>query len=136
MPDSGPNAGGGVNTAPLPVDPLVATAASLRAGEDGPKIRPPTQSVGKIRAFEQKMGSASMNEGGWKRDPTCSGQGACHVRTFHAKLTADAMTYMDQQINDWLDEHPGYEVKLVTTTIGEWAGKLGVEPHLICQVWV
>ena len=42
---------------------------------------------------------------------------------------------MDQTINEWLDEHPEYEVKLVTSTGGTVDGKLK-ESHLICQVWV
>lgn len=42
---------------------------------------------------------------------------------------------MDSQINDWLDEHPQYEVKLVTTTIGTWLSKTS-ELRLIVNVWV
>ena len=36
---------------------------------------------------------------------------------------------------EWLDAHPQYEVKYVSTTVGELTGKLK-EPHMICQVWV
>ena len=55
--------------------------------------------------------------------------------TFHAKLTDDALKYMDQVINEWLDAHPQYEVKFVNSSVGILTGKLK-EPALVCQVWV
>ncbi len=99
----------------LPVAESVASAA-------GPK---------KITAFEK----ARRHEDKWSRTPNTTGLGAIHVRTFHSKLTAYALTYMDQSVNEWLDAHPQYEVKFVSSTVGTVAGKLK-EPHLICQVWV
>lgn len=71
----------------------------------------------------------------WKRKPTLTGQGATHVRTFHARLNSEALELLDQQVNSWLDEHPEIEVKQVTMTVGEWQGKVK-EPNLIMQVWV
>ena len=88
---------------------------------------------GKIRAFTQALGST--HEEHWNRTPNTTGTGAIHVKSFHAKLTGDSLTYLDQQINEWLDAHPQYEVKMVTTSIGEWTGKLK-EPNLIVNVWV
>ncbi len=85
----------------------------------------------KITAF----GKDTRHEESWNRTPNTTGQGAIHVRTFHAKLTDDALTYMDQCINEWLDAHPQYEVKFVNSTVGILTGKLK-EPNLICQVWV
>ncbi len=85
----------------------------------------------KITAFEKEK----RHEDKWSRTPNTTGQGAIHVRTFHGKLTEDALTYMDQCINEWLDAHPQYEVKFVNSTVGILTGKLK-EPNLICQVWV
>ncbi len=85
----------------------------------------------KITAF----GNSKKEENKWARLPNNTGTGASHVRTFHSKLTDDALGYVDTQINTWLDENPDFEVKLVTTTIGTFTGKVK-EPHLICQVWV
>ncbi|MBT4529663.1 MAG: hypothetical protein HOC27_00520 [Phycisphaerae bacterium] len=85
----------------------------------------------KITAF----GGSKKKESSWSRTPNSTGTGAAHVRTFHSKLTDDALGYVDTQINAWLDDHPEFEVKLVTTTIGTFTGKVK-EPHLICQVWV
>lgn len=90
------------------------------------------RNVGKlITAF----GKDVRHEDEWKRTPNTTGSGAIHVKTFHSKLTDDALSYMDQSINEWLDAHPQYEVKFVTTSVGTLTGKLK-EPHLICQVWV
>lgn len=100
---------------PLPVADSVADAPGAK----------------KITAF----GKASRHEDRWSRTPNTTGQGAIHVRTFHSKLTVDALTYMDQVINEWLDAHPQYEVKFVNSTVGIVSGKLK-EPNLICQVWV
>jgi len=85
----------------------------------------------KITAFEKQR----RHEDKWSRTPNTTGQGAIHVRTFHSKLTVDALTYLDQSVNEWLDAHPQYEVKFVTSTVGTMTGKLK-EPQLICQVWV
>lgn len=90
----------------------------------------------KIQIFEQKMGAqAGHHEDKWKRKTNLTGAGATHVRSFHCKLTSESLELMDQAINQWLDNHPDYEVKQVTTSIGEWTSKLK-EPHLIVNVWV
>jgi hypothetical protein len=99
---------------PLPVAPTDAAAMAPR-----------------IRALEKTQ----RHEETWSRTPNTTGQGAIHVKTFHCKLTDDALRYMDQTINEWLDAHPQYEVKFVNSTVGILTGKLK-EPALICQVWV
>jgi len=85
----------------------------------------------KIRSFERQSGTGAE----WMRTPHAKGTGAIHVRTFHSKLNSESLVFMDQTINEWLDAHPEYEVKLVTSTIGEFTGKIR-EQALICQVWV
>ena len=91
----------------------------------------PLTTAGKITAF----GREKRHEELWSRTPNTTGMGAIHVKTFHCKLTDDAVTYMDQAINEWLDAHPQYEVKFVNSTIGVMTGKLK-EPALFCQIWV
>ena len=116
-------------------DPPPTPVEELRVSEKSEL--PVAESVGgavvskKITAFEK----VRRHEDKWSRTPNTTGQGAIHVRTFHSKLTADALTYLDQCVNEWLDAHPQYEVKFVTSTVGTLTGKLK-EPHLICQVWV
>ena len=69
----------------------------------------------------------------FQRQPKPTGTGAVRVRTLDAKLTRAALELLDEQINTWLDES-GYEVKFVTTTIGDLQGKV-TEPHLIVNIW-
>ncbi|HMN95548.1 MAG TPA: hypothetical protein PKC43_04920 [Phycisphaerales bacterium] len=106
-------------------------AADAAAPQPPQPPAPPTSSPKIIRA----IGESRRHEESWDRTPNTTGTGAIHVRTFHCKLTDEALIYLDQQINEWLDAHPQYEVKFSTTSVGEFTGKLK-EPHLIVQVWV
>lgn len=92
------------------------------------------EGASKIRHFEQRMGGG-RHEDKWKRTPNLTGRGAIHVKSFHCKLMGESLEYLDQQINEWLDAHPQYEVKFATATVGEWSGKIK-EPNLVVQVWV
>jgi hypothetical protein len=103
---------------------------SPAAGKDLPAEPPPP----KIQVFEQRMGGRKHEEA-WARSPNVTGTGAIHVKSFHCKLNDDSLVFLDQQINEWLDAHPQYEVKFVTTSVGEWQGKMR-EPQMIVQVWV
>lgn len=109
-------------TAKVDPDDLSAIKISDTPGDGAPK---------EIRA----LGMKSRHEDEWSRTPNTTGQGAIHIKTFHCKVTEDGLAYMDQQINEWLDAHPQYEVKQVETCIGTFTGKIK-EPHVICQVWV
>lgn len=71
----------------------------------------------------------------WTRQPNLTGQGAIHVKTFVAKLRLDAIEHLDEQVNEWLDLHPEYEVKQVTTSIGKLVGK-NTEDAIFMNVWV
>jgi hypothetical protein len=89
----------------------------------------------RIRAFDQKIGVGVRHEDNWARTPNVTGTGAIHVKSFHCKLTGESLEFLDRQINEWLDAHPQYEVKFVSSTVGDWTGKLK-EPNLIIQLWV
>ncbi len=93
-----------------------------------------TDAAPKIRTFQQKL-SSLKHEDNWNRTPNSNGTGAIHCKSFHCKLTGDSLEFLDQQINEWLDAHPQYEVKFVTSSIGTWTGK-HKEPNLIVTVWV
>ncbi len=71
----------------------------------------------------------------WRRKVNTTGTGAVHCRTFVAKLRLDALDHLDEQINEWLDAHPEFEVKHVTATVGVLTGKLR-EEALFLNVWV
>ncbi|MHC4589432.1 MAG: hypothetical protein ACYTAQ_08840, partial [Planctomycetota bacterium] len=102
-----------------------------------PGALPVAKGVGQVAATRKitAFGKEKRHGEKWVRTPNITGQGAIHVRTFHAKITEDALAYLDQTINEWLDENPQYEVKFVSSTVGILSGKLK-EPALLCQIWV
>ncbi len=115
--------GGGVPT----VKPPNTFAATGENGEAKSKIQHINQAL---------MGNVNTRHtDNWKRKTNLTGNGATHVRSFHCRLAPESLAAMDDQINQWLDAHPDYEVKLVTTNVGEWQGKLR-EPALIISIWV
>ncbi len=125
----------------LPVEPEKDESSEGLGLDDTLPIDLATESAGsssssapKITTFEQKL-SNSRHEDSWERSPNATGTGAIHVKSFHCRLTGDSLEFLDRQINEWLDAHPQYEVKIVTTSIGIWTGKLK-EPNLIVNVWV
>lgn len=124
---------------PAPTDDEELSLDDTLPLDVGPEPVPVTRAPGegggsKIRTFEQKLG-AGRHEDKWSRTPNLTGSGAIHMKSFHCRLTGDSLEFLDQQINEWLDAHPQYEVKMVTTSVGMWSGKLK-EPNLIVNVWV
>ena len=110
-----------------PPKPAVSDLPEAIELEDGDSDGP----VQEIRTF----GKETRHEDNWSRTPNTTGSGAIHVRTFVTKLRLDAVEHLDQQINEWLDDHPQYEVKFVTSAVGELMGKTK-EPALFMSVWV
>ena len=70
----------------------------------------------------------------WSRDTVSSGAGACRTRIFHSRLSENAMEYMEDSINEWLDENPDIEIKFSNSTVGVVEGKKS-ESHIIVTVW-
>ncbi len=71
----------------------------------------------------------------WTREVDRESHGASHVKTFIGKLTREAISYMDEQINTWLANNPEVEVKFVTVVQGDIIGRTR-EPSLLISVWV
>lgn len=125
---------GGVPPRPAEARPSEARpAAPAQPSVGAPQVQP-ASGASKIQQFEQRLG-AKRHEDKWNRSPNSTGTGAIHCKSFHCKLVGESLEFLDQQINEWLDAHPQYEVKFVTSSIGEWTGKQR-EPNLIVQVWV
>lgn len=59
---------------------------------------------------------------------------ATRCRTFHSKLTASALDYMSELINDWLDENENITIKFSNSTIGIFEGK-HAEPHVVLTLF-
>jgi len=125
--------GGGAKVAGMPVQAMPKaddhsldsiSLVDLETNSDVP-------STSKIKAF----GVAGMTQQHtYKRQTYATGHGACRVRSFHGRLSDEGMAYMDDKINEWLDGHPEIEVKIVTTSIGQYEGKIK-EPALVVNVW-
>jgi len=77
-------------------------------------------------------GSAVSHD--YKRQPVVTGHGACRVRSFHGRMSDEGLTFLDDKVNEWLDNHPEIEVKFVSTQIGVFEGKIR-EPALVVNVW-
>jgi hypothetical protein len=78
--------------------------------------------------------SISIRKDRYKREVNKTGTGAVRMRSFHGRLSAQGLEYLDNQINEWLDSHPEVEVKFVTSNVGTFEGKMR-EPALILNVW-
>jgi len=71
----------------------------------------------------------------FKRTAHVAGNGACRVRSFHGRLSDDGLAFMDDKINEWLDNHPEIEVKMVNCVVGPLEGKVTGERALFVTVW-
>jgi len=77
--------------------------------------------------------------GGWddtnfERQLDARAISATRCRTFHSKLSEAALSFMNTQINEWIDKSPGITVKFATSTIGTFEGK-HAEPNLILTLF-
>jgi hypothetical protein len=77
----------------------------------------------KIRALDQKLAGTGVADTG----PHADGDGHRRVplQVVPFKLTGESLEFLDKQINDWLDAHPQFEVKFVTTSVGSGRASSG-----------
>ncbi len=60
--------------------------------------------------------------------------GAIRCRIFHAKLNDGALQFLQDQINDWIDQNPEVDIKHLNTNVGIVEGKSS-EPHLVITLF-
>ncbi len=60
--------------------------------------------------------------------------GAIRCRIFHAKLNDGALQFVQDQINDWIDQNPEVDIKHLNPNVGVVEGKSS-EPHLIITLF-
>lgn len=70
----------------------------------------------------------------FKRSTHVAGTGACRLKTFHGRLSDEGLAFMDDKINEWLDNHPEVEIKLVNTVIGPLESKHN-EQAMFVTIW-
>jgi hypothetical protein len=85
----------------------------------------------KILAFGE---GAHVRKHQWKRTLQQTGTGATRVRSFHGKYSEQGLEYLDNAINEWLDNNADVEVKFVTSTVMTFEGKIR-EPALVLNLW-
>ena len=118
----------GAPGAAAPPKPAAAVEAELESiglvegGGDGEK---------KIKAFG--LGRQERQRD-WKRKTNTPGTGATRLKSFHGKLSEEGLSYLDDAVNEWLDSHPEVEIKVVTSTIGTFEGKIRT-PALVLNLW-
>jgi|SRR5580658_7098165 hypothetical protein len=123
---------------PMPVTPInPPSVRSIKHGEEplslvADESNPAEPVKSKIRAFA--IAEANIGAHAWKRSPHASPTGACRVRSFHGRLSDQGMDYLDNAINEWLDQHPEVEVKFVTSTVGMFDGKIK-DFALVLNIW-
>ncbi|MCK6483835.1 MAG: hypothetical protein L6R00_06850 [Phycisphaerae bacterium] len=88
-----------------------------------------------IRSFNVSSLAQADRHENFKRGLVDAAMGATRCRTFHAKLTDAALSYMDNQINEWIDAHRDFHIKFAVGTIGMFEAKQHQEPHLIVNVF-
>ncbi len=69
-----------------------------------------------------------------QQKPITGGERITGVKTFFTKLHPGAITFLDEQINDWLRQHPDVRIKHTNVTVGEVQAKKS-EENLIVVVW-
>ncbi len=136
-----PAAGPSLDSGPVAVEPVADTPdpadepiSLVESDDDGGRTSGREQVSTKIRNISQASSGAVRHREDFNRQPAVTGAGICRVRTFHAKIQQESLDFMDNVINEWLDENPDIEVKHVTATIGTLAGK-HPEPNLILNIW-
>lgn len=127
-------------TAAVPVGATVGAAAKAPAPSDEPISLLGTDDgaaqSSMVRTFTGGGGGAvgTKEDRQFKRPLAGKNEGATRCRTFHAKLAAGAIVYLDDQINEWIDGHPEVFIKTVSTTVGLFEGK-HQEPHLMVTIF-
>ncbi len=97
-----------------------------------PEVKPKIKAFGEDSVFGQLL---DHDESKYQRPLSANGRGAIRCRTFHAKMTDAAISYMDSMVNEWADKNPQIEIKFASSTIGMFEGKQRQEPHLIVTVF-
>jgi len=92
-------------------------------------------SESRIHGFSaDNFGASGWDDSKFKRKIEANAVGAVRCRIFHAKLSDGALTFMNNQINEWLDEFPDITIKFASSTIGILEGK-HAEPHMMLTLF-
>lgn len=88
----------------------------------------------RIRTAESILGDKAWDDEKHKRPLDPGGAGASRCRTFHCRISQGAIDYLNDQINEWLDQNKDITIKSSNTVIGMFEGK-HTEPNIILTVF-
>lgn len=84
------------------------------------------------------MSEATLGHGGaamqYRRALLPDSPAASRCRTFHCRLSDGAIEFLNNQINEWLDQNEDVSIKFVSSTIGLFEGK-HTEQNLIMTLF-
>jgi hypothetical protein len=63
-----------------------------------------------------------------------TGERITGVKTFFTKLHPGAISFLDEQITEWLKKNPNITIKRTNVTVGEIQAKK-TEPNILITVW-
>jgi len=86
------------------------------------------------KTTESTLGDKAWDDQKYKRSLDPNSVGASRCRTFHCRISQGAVDFLNDQINEWLDENKDITVKFSNTVIGMFEGK-HTEPNLILTVF-
>jgi len=121
---------------PVPSAPAAGPGedlAPLSLVDDADASQEPSQKTA-VGTLEKTGAPVRDEDVRFTRPLTKSGAGATRVRTFHCKLSDEAVRHMDRQINEWLQQNPDVEIKFCSSAVGVWSGK-HAEPNLIITMF-
>jgi uncharacterized Zn finger protein (UPF0148 family) len=87
-----------------------------------------------IHGFSGAEMTVTRVEQAYKRPLLKGVQSATRCRTFHCKMTDASFQNLNEQINEWADEHEDIEIKFAISSVGVVEGK-HADPHLIITVF-
>lgn len=85
-------------------------------------------------ASDQMNKASAWDDSRFTRKLDPSAPGAIRCRLFHAKLSEGALEFLNNQVNEWLDQNDQITIKFVNSTIGMFESK-HTEPNLILAIF-
>lgn len=108
------------------------------AGADETGISHSPLDLGGSRAVEIPKAEAPRQVVTTKPTPkaatTATGERITGVKTFFTKLHPGAISFLDEQITEWLKKNPDIAIKRTNVTVGEIQAKK-TEPNILITVW-
>ena len=117
--------------------PLSLGGASAMSGQTAPARPRPAPEAATAKPAPPKLSytGPAPGEGGTKEGAFHSeGKQITGVKTFFTKLHHGSVTFMDEQIADWLKSNPDVVIKQTNVSVGDVVAKK-TEPNLIVMIW-